>query len=51
MLIPGNMNYSEVVRRKEKVEKALKIFISENEDFMRISMNFFVEDREKLLKA
>ena len=51
MLIPGNMNYSEVVRRKEKVEKALKIFFSENEDFMRISMNFFVEDREKLLRV
>ncbi len=50
MLIPGVESKSEIERRVGKVEKALNVYISTNEDFIRISNSFTIEDREKLLR-
>lgn len=50
MLIPGDMNRVEVDRRKGKVEKALKIHIGNTEDFLKMSKDFSIEDKEKILR-
>ena len=50
MLIPSNMSRSEVERRKGKVEKALKIYIEDNNDFMKITKEYSIEDRFDLLR-
>lgn len=50
VLIPGIESVSEIERRKSKVEKALKIYIDNKEDFVKISTNFTVEDRDNLLR-
>ncbi len=50
VLIPGNNSTSEILRRKEKVEKALKIYIANNEEFLKITTHFSVEDRVRFLR-
>ena len=48
-LVNGEIDPREKSRRKDKVEKALKIYISDDEDFMTINREFKIEDREQLL--
>lgn len=50
VLIPGGNKPYEIDRRKAKVEKALKIYIDDNEDFVRISQHFTTETAYKLLR-
>ena len=49
MLIPGDLNKSDIEFRKSVVEKTYKIYIDDNEDFLRINKNFTIEDRFNLL--
>ena len=49
VLIPGIEKASEIDRRKSKVEKALKVYIDNNPDFVEVSNNFTIEDREHLI--
>lgn len=49
MLIPGNLSKSDIEFRKSIVEKTYKIYIDDNEDFIRINKNFTIEDRFQLL--
>ena len=49
MLIPGKLSNSDIEFRKTIVEKACKIYIDDNEDFVRINKNFTIEDRFQLL--
>ena len=49
ILVNGKIEPREANRRKDKVEKALKIYISDDEDFMTINREFKIEDREQLL--
>ena len=48
-LVNGHIEKREANRRKDKVEKALKIYISDDEDFMTINREYKIEDREKIL--
>ena len=49
ILMKGNNSLSECDRRRGKVEKALKIYISSNKDFARINKEYEVGDRVELL--
>ena len=49
VLIPGKEKYREIMRRKAKVEKELKVRIDGDDDYIRIFNNFTTNDREKLL--
>ncbi len=49
MLVPGDLSKSDIEFRKNIVEKAYKIYIDDNEDFLRINKNFTIEDRFDLL--
>ncbi len=50
MLIPSNLTKSEIERRKNIAEKNAKIYIDDNDDFVRINKNFTIEDRFDLLR-
>ena len=50
ILIPGYLNPEEVEHHKEKVEKALRIYITNSEDFLRINRDFTTDDFAKLLR-
>ncbi len=50
LLIPGYLNSDEVEHHKEKVEKALRIYITDSEDFLRINRDFRTDDFAKLLR-
>ena len=49
MLIPGNLSKSDIEFRKSIVEKEYKIYLDDNEDFIKINKNFTIEDRFELL--
>ena len=49
MLIPGKLSKIDIEFRKSTVEKECKIYIDDNEDFVRINRNFTIEDRFQLL--
>ena len=49
VLIPNKEKYSEILRRKAKVEKALRVRIDGDDDYIYIFNNFTTDDREKLL--
>ena len=49
MLIPSDMNKSEIERRRIKAENACGIYLDDNQDFVRINTLFTIEDRFKLL--
>ena len=49
ILIPNKEKYREIQRRKSKVEKALKVRIDGDDDFIYIFNNFTTDDRPKLL--
>ena len=50
LLMPGYLSPSEAERHKEKVEKELRIYITNSEDFLRINRDFTTGDFERLLK-
>ena len=50
LLIPGYLNNEEVEHHKEKVEKVLRIYITDSEDFLRINRDFTTDDFAKLLR-
>ena len=49
ILIPNKEKYREIQRRKSKVEKALRVRIDGDDDYIYIFNNFTTDDREKLL--
>ena len=49
VLIPGKEKYREIMRRKAKVEKELKVRIDGDDDYIRIFNSFTTNDSEKLL--
>ena len=49
MLIPGNLSKNDIEFRKNIVERTYKIYIDDNEDFIRINNNFTIENRFDLL--
>ena len=49
ILIPNKEKYREIQRRKAKVEKALRVRIDGDDDYIYIFNNFTTDDREKLL--
>ena len=49
VLVNGTIDKREKDRRKDKAEKALKIYISDSEDFMRINREYTIEDRDLLV--
>ena len=50
LLIPGYLTPDEVEHHKEKVEKVLRIYITDSEDFLRINRDFTTDDFAKLLR-
>lgn len=50
VLVPGDLKRDEILRRKNTVEHELKIYIDDNDDFLRINNNFTIEDRFDLLR-
>ena len=49
VLVPGKEKYREIMRRKSKVEKELKVRIDGDNDYIYVFNNFTTDDREKLL--
>ena len=50
LLIPGYLSSEEIEHHKEKVEKVLRIYITDSEDFLRINRDFTTDDFAKLLR-
>ncbi len=49
VLIPGNCSDDEIFHRRDKIERALKIYLTGNSDFQEVSKKYTVEDREQIL--
>ena len=49
ILVNGTIEAREKDRRKDKVEKALKIYISDSTDFIEINKEYTIDDRERLI--
>lgn len=50
LLIPGYLSGSEIEHHKDKVEKALKIYLTDSESFIKINQHFTTSDRDRILR-